>query len=53
MTPDCDLALTEALRDLVEKHQSIIDKHTHVQGRPSDLAGNVAANIGQLVFQTQ
>src|ERR1700722_16528468 len=24
-----------------------------LEGRPSDLAGNVAANIGQLVFQTQ
>jgi hypothetical protein len=53
MTPDCDLALTEALRDLVEKHQSIIDKHTHVQGRPSDLPETSPQNIGQLVFQTQ
>ncbi len=47
--PDADMTLTEALLDLVQKHQPILDKHPLARGRPRDLAGNVAANIGKLV----
>ena len=48
---NADVTLTEALLDLVEKHGVVIDKHRHAPGRPSELAGNVAANIGKLLSQ--
>jgi hypothetical protein len=47
--PNADLTLTEALLDLAQKHQPIIDKYGHVRGRPRALQGNVAANVGKLV----
>lgn len=49
--PDDDVSLTEALLDLVQKHQPIIDKFPHARGRPRDRAGNIAANIGKLVLK--
>ncbi len=49
--PDADVSVTEALLDLVQKHKPIIDKYRHRRGRPRDLAGNVAANIGTLVTE--
>jgi hypothetical protein len=49
--PDADLTLTEALLELVRKHQPIVDKHRLTRGRPRELTGNVTANIGKLVVK--
>jgi hypothetical protein len=46
--PDADHSATEALLDLVQSHQAIIDKFgPNKQGRPPELAGNLAVNIGK------
>jgi hypothetical protein len=49
--PDTDLTQSEALLDLVRKHQPIIDKYRHGPGRPRDLTANLAAKIGRLVSE--
>jgi hypothetical protein len=51
INPDIDLSLTEALLELVAKHQPIIDAQKKTRGRPTNRAGNLAANIGKLVAQ--
>jgi hypothetical protein len=51
VNPDNDLSLTEALLDLVTKHQPIIDMHKKTRGRPHDPAVNLTANIGKLVVE--
>jgi hypothetical protein len=51
VNPNADLGLTEALLDLVRKHRPLIEGHRPVRGRPRELAGNVAANIGKLVVK--
>jgi hypothetical protein len=44
-----DVSLTEALLDLVQKHESVIDKYRRARGRPDDLTVKVATNIGRML----
>ena len=48
--PDADQSLTKALLDLVRSHRRVIDAYPRVRGRPRELTGNVAANIGKLLL---
>ena len=47
--PNADMTLTEALLDLVQKHQLVIDEYRHTRGRPYDPVVTIAANIGRLL----
>jgi hypothetical protein len=44
-----DVSISEALLDLVRKHDVVIDKYRRARGRPDDMTVRVATNIGRLL----